>query len=799
MDNPDVLPGDAPQRQPSVHTDNPDALPENPPWSQPPEPIGNPDVLLENSQWPQLPSGIESPEALLENPIQSRPPAHTENSSALLEEPPQSQVAVHSDTPNAQLENPPRSQLLAHTENSDALLENSPQSQQKAHIDNLNALLENPPCSQPPAHINNSETLLENLPQSQPSVHVGNQEAPLGNPSQFKPSVHMGRSVAPEPVPLQHSEPPRVPHSSRVGYSVLPRSEPPRGRLRPIKGLSLYSDDRLRGQNFQSPRSGTAMLGQEKSKDDDSGGVKKEEGEGVYLSDDFQTASKDSPHFNQEVQSDETVIDSVPAPQVMPTVRDSAPQPAEPRRHSGTSLAHGMIDETLRANLLVAYDTSSFGSMTHSGLSQQWYPSTEKESTHPRSLLGMQSFEAPPVTSGQRTMNHKRGPFIVDSDDDSMEVGIRRSHRDSQRHRRADNSGSKNEQAWDGQISKYARSSNDTEEPRIPRENVQSPERHHADQPSYMEDETMHEASEEPSDRDRYLDDNVRIPEVKMLTPRKVASYNRKRSASPRDGAQSYIKKPRPKLELTTEDVIMGLMKGNVDRQRLLKLIEQMNNGSDTAKLKQSLEESERSLQHYKEALNVRDSKSDVKRLERELVQKNRELEKREKDFRKATTKQASDLDKQIDETKKWKDHSNINHEGWKGSQSEVKDLQSKLKTQQKVLERTSNDLEISQAALLKAQKQNNRQDNYLHLMTWRNVKVFEMFKGGTMAPDDMAWELSRVHKYMGDKWVPNLKRGREIAESILERHTTDEKGQELEVPDLPIPLAVVRKPRAKN
>jgi hypothetical protein len=59
----------------------------------------------------------------------------------------------------------------------------------------------------------------------------------------------------------------------------------------------------------------------------------------------------------------------------------------------------------------------------------------------------------------------------------------------------------------------------------------------------------------------RYDDEHFGTPTVKMLTLRRGTAYSKKISASSGEGAQSYAKKPRIRIDPTTEDTVGVFLK----------------------------------------------------------------------------------------------------------------------------------------------------------------------------------------------------------------------------------------------
>ncbi|KAF2810247.1 uncharacterized protein BDZ99DRAFT_476430 [Mytilinidion resinicola] len=575
-------------------------------------------------------------------------------------------------------------------------------------------LPEDPPQPHLSVHMDdNLGTLPEDPLQCQPSAHMGNPDALPEDPPQSQPLVPTSHSSWPAPVLRQHSEPPHVPHSSPALRPVLLRSEAPRGRFRPAKRPSIYSDYHLPWQTDPIHRMDTTMPDDKNSGNAEIEEVKQEDFEGGYPSETPQTVPSDSTQFDQEKPKDENVSANISAPQVMPTVDAGASGSAESRRPSSMGLAQGVIGEDVRESLRLRYGTSGFASMTPRGRSGQWRPSAETGSNSSKGFLGTQLFEASPNTSSQKPL-----PFVEESDDDSVQNGIRRVHDARQHHRHASQRRSEEENALKSRISKYAQSSNDTEEEQMPWTNFQSSEYQHDDQPSDVDGETMDETPDEPSGLDRYLDDDMRIPEPRMLTLQRQASYNRKRSASPHDRAQSYIRKPRPTLDLTTEDVVKGLIKGNIDRQRLLQA------AKDSTNVHKALEDTERKLEganarlhDYKQALKEKDSKSDVRRLEGDVREKNREIERRKKELQKMTDKLADEINKRDGKIEKLKVARQESLDESKKLEKDVKKLESEIKAQQKAFDRASKDIEGLQTVVSELQKVAGKKDTYLHLV----------------------------------------------------------------------------------
>jgi DNA repair exonuclease SbcCD ATPase subunit len=171
------------------------------------------------------------------------------------------------------------------------------------------------------------------------------------------------------------------------------------------------------------------------------------------------------------------------------------------------------------------------------------------------------------------------------------------------------------------------------------------------------------------------------------------------------------------------------------------------------AESQKEVEDANAQSQLYKKALNEKETKSDVKRLEREIARWKSELAKRAKVYQKVVAKQAGELDKKDEALKRLEDSRRQWLTDAKSQAHNVKNRQSQMKAQEKAFGRTSEELK----ALLEKvsnMKKDDKKDKFLHKTTKRLVRAFDMFKSGSMAPDesDMAWELHATKKYMGDK-----------------------------------------------
>jgi myosin heavy subunit len=219
------------------------------------------------------------------------------------------------------------------------------------------------------------------------------------------------------------------------------------------------------------------------------------------------------------------------------------------------------------------------------------------------------------------------------------------------------------------------------------------------------------------------------------------------------------------------------------------------------AESQKEVEDANAQSQLYKEALNEKETKSDVKRLEREIARWKSELAKRAKDYQKVVAKQAGELDKKDEALKRLEDSRRQRLTDAKSQAHNVKNRQSQMKAQEKAFGRTSEELKALLEKVSNMKKDDKKKDKFLHKTTKRLVRAFAMLKSGSMAPDesDMAWELHATKKYMGDKKVPNMKHGLQMSEKCLSVCATDDDGSELAAPNVSIPSAVILKSNAKK